>query len=57
MLLSEIIVVYCEKRKKQLHTFCEQNAKFVNAKAGGMYIYHCVLKSSEETVSRPTTAG
>jgi hypothetical protein len=41
MLFGEIIVVYCENRKKHLNRLCGQNAKIFNVKAGGTYCALC----------------
>jgi hypothetical protein len=46
MLFRGMIAVYCEKhtRTKHINTFCDQNAEFWYAKAGGIYSNHWSLK-------------
>jgi hypothetical protein len=40
MLFKEIIDVYTENNTEPINTKCKVN----DCKAGGIYIYHCVLK-------------
>jgi hypothetical protein len=35
---------FCENHIYHMNTFCTENAKVFNMKAGGTYSYHCVLK-------------
>jgi hypothetical protein len=45
MLFREITAIYSENNTEHIHSFCRQNAEFLNAKIGGIYSYHCDLKS------------
>jgi hypothetical protein len=44
MLLREIIYIYSDFHTELINTLCGQNAGLLNAKTGGTYSYHCVLK-------------
>jgi hypothetical protein len=42
--VQEITRYSCENHMYHMNTFCIENAKVFNMKAGGTYSYHCVLK-------------
>jgi hypothetical protein len=43
-LLKDIISLYSENNAKLINTLCGQNAKLLDVKAGGAYIYHWAVK-------------
>jgi hypothetical protein len=42
-LLVVCITVYSENHMKHINIPCGQNAQFSNAKAGGIFSYHCAF--------------
>jgi hypothetical protein len=45
MLFRETVAVYCENHTEHTDTLCGQNAEFLYVKGGGIYRYHCSLRS------------
>jgi hypothetical protein len=51
MLFCKVIAVYSENHTEPVTTFCGQNAKLLNVKAGGAYNYQwhlnvCLMKAA-----------
>jgi hypothetical protein len=54
-LFKEIIAVYSENHTKLTNTYCEQNAKLLNIRAGGIYSYHWNLEGQTTAVMKQFT--